>query len=101
MKEPTSAHKLSSYVLLVGMPICPNAGKQVKKQASGNLERKMPHQGTNTPSKAKTPHQGTNTLSKAETPRQAKSKCLVVFPSLVFAPRVSFLFPLPHGLLAR
>ena len=28
MKEPTSTHKLSSYVLLVGMPICTNAGKQ-------------------------------------------------------------------------
>src|SRR5680860_219305 len=30
LKEPTSAHKLSSYVLLVGAPICPNAGKQVQ-----------------------------------------------------------------------
>ena len=30
MKEPTSTHELSSYVLLVGTPICPNAGKQVQ-----------------------------------------------------------------------
>ena len=66
MKELTSAHELSSYVLLVGMPICPNAGKQVQKQASGNLERKMPHQGTNTLSKAKMPRQGTSTLSKVK-----------------------------------
>ena len=57
MKEPTSAHELSSYVSLVGMPICPNAGKQAQKQAPGSLERKMPHQGTNTLSKAEMPRQ--------------------------------------------
>ena len=36
------------------------------KQASGNLEREMPRQGTNILLKAKAPRQGTNTLSKAE-----------------------------------
>ena len=61
----------------------------------------MPRQGINTLSKAKTPRQGTSTLSKAETPCEAKSKHLVIFPSLVLAPRISFLSPTPHGLLAR
>ena len=101
MKEPTSTLELSSYVLLVGMPICPNAGKQVRKQASGNLERKMPHQGTDTLSKAKTPHQGTNTLSKAKRLAKLSPNTWLNFPSLVFAPRASFLSPTPHGLLAR
>ena len=81
MKEPTSAHELSSYVLLVGMPICPSAGKQAL-QASGNLRRK-------------TPRQGTNTLSKAETPREAKSKHLVNFPFAGFCP--SSLFSLSYA----
>ena len=41
MKEPTSTHGLSSYVLLVGMPIYPNAGKQVqnKPQATSREKR--------------------------------------------------------------
>ena len=43
------------------------------KQASGNLERKMPRQGTNTLSKAKMPLQGTHTLSKAKIPLQGNN----------------------------
>ena len=81
MKEPTSAHELSSYVLLVGMPICPSARKQAL-QASGNLRRK-------------TTRQGTNTLCKAKTPRQAKSKHLVEFPFAGFCP--SSLFSLSYA----
>ena len=84
MKEPTSAHKLSSYVLLVGMPICPNAGKP---QATPPRHKRL--------SREPAPSPRQKHLAKA------KSKHLVAFPSLVFAPRVSFLFPMPHGLLAR
>ena len=92
----------SSYVLLVGMPICPNAGKQVQKQASGTLSKaKTPLQGTNTLSKAKTPHQGTNTLFKQKRLAKLSPNTWLNFLSLVFAPRASFLSPMPHGLLAR
>ena len=80
MKEPTSAHELSSYGLLVGRPICQNAGKQDQKKPQANSRKKTPLQGTSTLSKAKTPHQGTSTLSKAKTPREAKFKHLVKFP---------------------
>ena len=52
LKEPTSAHELSSYVLLVGMPICPNAGKQVQNKPQANSRKKTPRQGTSTLSKA-------------------------------------------------
>ena len=91
MKEPTSAHELSSYVLLVGMPICKNTGSKTK----------APRQGTDTLSKTKTPRQGTNTLSKAECLAKLSTKTWLNFLSLVFAPRVPFLSPAPHGLLAR
>src|SRR5680860_401783 len=85
MKEPTSAHELSSYVLLVGMPICPSAGKQVQNKPQAT-------------SGGKTPHQGTNTLSRAKTPREAKSKHLVKFPFAGFCP--SSLFSLSYALWA-
>ena len=91
MKEPTSTHKLSSCVLLVGMPICQNTGSKTK----------APCQGTDTLSKTKTPRQGTNTLSKAECLAKLSTKTWLNFLSLVFAPRVSFLSPMPHGLPAR
>ena len=70
----------SSYILLVGTPICQNAGKQVQSERQGTntlSKAKTPRQGTNTLSKAKTPRQGTNTLSKAKKSREAKSKHLV------------------------
>ena len=82
MKEPTSVHELSSYVLLVGMPICPSAGKQVQNKPQ-------------TTSGGKTPHQGTNTPSRAKTPREAKSKHLVKFSFAGFCP--SSLFSLSYA----
>ena len=91
MKEPTSTHESSSYVLLVGTPICQNTGKQVQSK----------RQGTNTLSKAKIPHQGTNTLSKAKRLVKLSPNTWLNSPSLVFAPRASFLSPMPHVLLAR
>ena len=86
-KEPTSTHELSSYVLLVGTPICQNAGKQDQNKPQATSRRK-------------TPHQGTNTLSKAKMPRQAKSKHLVKFSLAGFCPS-SLFSPMPHGLLAH
>ena len=94
LKEPTSAHKLSSYVLLVGTPICQNAGNRSKipRQGTDTLSKaKTPLQGTNTLSKAKTPLQGTNTLPKAKSLANLSPNTWLKFPSLVFAPRVSFL----------
>ena len=82
MKEPTSTIRFFSYLLLVGMPISPSAGKQAL-QALGTL------------SKATTPRQGTNTLFKAETPRQAKCKNLVEFPLAGLCS--SSLFSLSHA----
>ena len=83
MKEPTSAHKLSSYVLLVDTPICPNAGKQGSNPPQAASRAKMPRQGTQHPLQDKTP-------------REAKSKNLVISLAGFFASRVS-----PHGPLAR
>ena len=76
--------------------------RKTPHQGTSTLSKaKTPQQGTSTLSKAKMPHQGTNTLSKAKTPRQASPNTWLNFPSLVFAPRASFLSPMPHGLLAR
>ena len=59
-------------------------------------------------SREPTPSPRQKRLSREPTPSprqkclaRAKSKHLVAFSSLVFAPRVSFLSPMPHGLLAR
>ena len=86
LKEPTSTHKLSSYVLLVGAPIRPNAGKQV--QAS----RRQPREG-NASTRELTPSPRPKRLSREptpsprqKTPREAKSKHLVNFSSRWFLP---------------
>ena len=87
MKEPTSAHKLSSCVLLVGMPICPNAGKSGSRKPQDNSKAKTPRQGANTLFKEETPLQGTSTLSKAENVSPELSlKHLVKFPLAGFLP---------------
>ena len=93
--------KLSSYVLLVGMPICQNAGKQVQSKPQATTREPTPSSrqkaspGNQHPLQGKKPRQGTNTLSKAKTPRKAKSKHLVEFPFAGFFP--SSLFSLSYA----
>ena len=83
--EGTYEHKLSSYLLLVGMPICPSAGN--KPQAPSPRQQRLAREPTPSPRLKRLVKLSLNT-------------CLI-FLSLVFAPRVSFLSPMPHGLLAR
>ena len=70
MKEPTSAHKLSSCVLLVGTPICPNAGKQVQaslrqpREENASSGNQHPLQGKNASSGNQHPLQGEKRLAK-------------------------------------
>ena len=102
LKEPTSAHKLSSYVLLVGTPICPNAGKQVQTSLRQPREE-------NTSSGNQHPLQGQNASSGNQHPLQGEKRLAKLslntwsfFPLFAgFVPRTSFLSPMPHGLLAR
>ena len=89
MKEPTSAHKLSSYVLLVGTPFCQNAGRQSQNKTQATSRRKNASPGN------QHPLQGRKRLAKLSL------NTWLNFLSLVFAPRASFLSPTPHGLLAR
>ena len=70
MKEPTSAHELSSYVLLVGMPICPNAGKQVQtslrqpREENASSGNQHPLQGKSASPGNQHPLQGRKCLAK-------------------------------------
>ena len=63
-------------------------GRGLRGCAGGSIRRKAPRQGA-------------NTLSKAKRLVKLSPKTWLNFLSLVFAPRVSFLSPMPHGLLAR
>ena len=76
MKEPTGTHEFSSYVLLVGMPICPNAGKQVQTSLRHH-ERKMPRQGPTPSPRQKRLVMESAPSSRRKTPREAKSRHLV------------------------
>ena len=100
MKEPTSAHKLSSYVLLVGMPICPNAGTAGSRKPQDNPKAKTPRQGANTLFKAQNASPGNrHPLQGRKRPAKLSPNTWSIFLSLVFAPRVSFSLLYPMGCL--
>src|SRR5680860_590236 len=85
LKEPTSAHELSSYVLLVGAPICPNAGKQVQaslrqpREENASTGNKHPLQGQNASPGNQHPLQGRQCLAKLS------PNTWLNFPSLVLS----------------
>ena len=83
IKEPTSTHKSSSYVLLVGMPICP------KRRKAGSSKPKTPSPRQKRLSREPTPS------PRQKPPREAKSKHLVDFSLAGFRP--SSLFSLSYA----
>ena len=86
MKEPTSTHKLPSYVLLVGMPICPNAGKQDHASLKTTPRRKRLSRELTPSSRRKRLSREQTPPPRQKTPREAKSKHLVNFPLAGFCP---------------
>ena len=91
MKEPTSAHKLFSYVLLVGMPICPNAGKQVHASLKTTPRQKRLVRELTPSSRRKKASPGNrHPLQGGKRPAKLSPNTWSIFLSLVFAPRVSF-----------
>ena len=92
LKEPTSTHKLSSYVLLVGAPIRPNAGKQVQasrrqpREGNASTRELTPSPRPKRLSRELTPSPRPKRLSRKAMPREAKSKHLVKFSLRWFCP---------------
>ena len=93
MKEPTSAHGLSSCVLLVGTPISSKRRKtcQTPRQGANTLfKARAPREGANTLFKARAPRRGANTLAKAKRLAKLSPNTWSFFPLAGIVPRSLF-----------